>query len=67
MRLSGGSTSQTDFRCRTTGSALHSPVEIASVCRMLNHTLPELNNHAVATMADLYALAWRQAGGCAAQ
>ncbi|WP_409467269.1 hypothetical protein [Streptomyces sp. HC307] len=67
VRLSGGTAWQTDFRRRTTGRALRSPMEIATVRRMLNHTLTELkraiDNYAVAEAVDLYALAWQQAAG----
>lgn len=67
VRLSGGSAWQTDFRRRTTGRVLRSPMEIATVRRTLNHTLTELkraiDSHAVAEAADLYALAWQQAAG----
>lgn len=67
VRLSGGSTWQTDFRRRTTGHASRTPMEIATVRRTLNGTLTELkraiDNHAVAEAADLHALAWYQAAG----
>lgn len=68
VRLSGGADWQTDFRRRTTGRAPRSAMEIATVRRMLNHTLTELKRaigrHSVAAAAaDLYALAWQQAAG----
>ncbi|MER5917960.1 hypothetical protein ABT124_48780 [Streptomyces sp. NPDC001982] len=67
VRLSGGAGWQTDFRRRTTGRAPRSAMEIATVRRVLNHTLTELkraiDRHAVAAAADLYALAWQQAAG----
>ncbi|MFG2133074.1 hypothetical protein ACGFNV_35520 [Streptomyces sp. NPDC048751] len=67
VRLSGGADWQADFRRRTTGRAPRSAMEIATVRRMLNHTLTELkraiDGHSVAAAADLYALAWQQAAG----
>lgn len=67
VRLSGGAEWQTDFRRRTTGRAPRSAMEIATVRRVLNHTLTELkraiDRHSVADAADLYALAWQQAAG----
>jgi hypothetical protein len=67
VRLSGGADWQADFRRRTTGRAPRSAMEIATVRRMLNHTLTELkraiDQHSVAAAADLYALAWQQAAG----
>lgn len=65
VRLSGGSSWQTDFRRRTTGRPVRSAMEIATIRRELNHTLTELGRAvdqlAVAQAADLYALAWQQA------
>lgn len=42
VRLGGGADWQADFRRRTTGRAPRSAMEIATVRRMLNHTLTEL-------------------------
>lgn len=65
VRLSGGSAWQTDFRRRTTGRPVLSPMEIATVRRTLNGTLTELQRaldaHSVAKAADLYEVAWHQA------
>ncbi len=62
VRLSGGADWQTDFRRRTTGRAPRSAMEIATVRRMLNHTLTELKRaigrHSVAAAAADLAPPW---------